>query len=234
MTETKERGAGTKEQVRFFANQVEARIIDGAEVLLGEDERLWLAGLMEDRGVDLKSLVVDEINIGEKTVRAESCDTGKGVKTLTAQTAFVEKAFGGRVKMIDVFQEMMEKTVKESKKTEVEGFVARYLAEHDHDGMVVYDESGDLLKCRLEAFISATHRLLLVVAQEGEEKSVFRQSDRYTLKFLRERVMRGWEKKKEAEKPAVTLSPTIARSDEKIIRSLPIGGVEVILETLLS
>lgn len=231
--ERKEVGVSSLEQAKFFANQVEARIIDGRTDLLGEPERLWLAGMLDSRGVNLKSLSADEVTVGELEIKSESCDTGKGVKTLTAQTAFVEKMLGGREKMAEVFQAMVGRTAKGSKKAEADGFVAKYFAEHDKDGLVTYDESGGLLKCRLEAFVSATHRLLLVLAQDSEDKSLACQSDKYALKFLRERVMRGWEKKKEAEKPVVTLSPTILRSDEKIIRSLPIGGLEVILETLL-
>ena len=236
MAEKTEQGVGSKEQTRFLANRVESRIVDGVTELLGEPERLWLAGLMEERGVNFKVLKSYEIRVGEMAIKAESCETGKGVGTLTAQTAFVEAALGGREKMAGAIQAMMEMTLKGERKEEARGFVTRYLAEHDKDGLVGYGTEGDLLKIRLEAFVSATHRLLVILAQDNEGKAFEHQNDKYVLKFLRERVMRGWEKKKtkETDKSVVTLSPVIKRSDEKIIRSLPIGGVEAIFEALLA
>ncbi len=220
MTETKECGADTKEQVRFFANQVEARIIDGAGVLLGEDERLWLAGLVEERGINLKVL-------GEKVERKN----GEKAGTLTTQTANLEKALGGRENMITLVQNIFDRLTKE-KTSESADFVATYLKNHtEDDGLVIFKETdGDAMRTKLEAIISVTHRLFKVLGAPSEEKSLSLQADEFTAKHLRERVIRRWEKNKDVK---LNPTPKVPRIDEKVIRSLPVGGIEAIFETLI-
>lgn len=225
MSERKELGANSKEQVRLFANQVEARIIDGKDKLIGEDERLWLRGIVEAKGISLDGL-------GEKFVRKNGKKTG----TLTNQTASLEKALGGRGNLDMLVQEIFDRLTK-NKTEETSNFVATYLKSHTgDDGLVIYTgNDSDLNRTRLEAIMSVTHRMLKILGAASEEKSLEFQGDESALKHLRERVMRGWEKKKinkETDKRVVKLSPGIKRDEEKIIRSLPIGGIEVILEIL--
>ena len=217
MTETsKGERKDWQDEVELFAQQIETRIIEGKAELLGISEREWLVKMLGNRGIDIS------------VVRGRKTETraGAGVHALIAQGDKLEKALGGRNELIDYLVRVIGRTTNKDG-VDINEYVRNYFKKHEYDGgnLINYDlNSGNLLDARIVAFVSATHRLLVYLSS-GEAVNDQAQ------KYLRERVIKGWEK---AGKGRVVLPrlAEVSRCDDNLTRSIPVGAVAVILDEL--
>lgn len=224
MTENQPRSE-VEVQVEFFARQVESRIVDGAPELLGTPERKWLRGLLADRGVDFDGIKV-----------RGSEDGTEGLKPHAMQPTSLEKALGGRERMVVYCQAVLEEVALEKNRPGLAGKAKEYLSQHTADnGVISLDlDSGDLADARMVAIVSATHRLLRVLSVD-DERALEIQSDKFTNQYLRERVLRRM------EKDGVVIAPRDAEKGEvprlvgnNKLRTLPKNGIEVIMRELMN
>ena len=208
--------------VDLLAKKIESRIVDGKAELVSEPERRMLRSLVERSGTNLGVLSEG------KTLDNE----GQQVQALVAQGNKLERALGEREKLISFLSEVIEKTVSEERRGQVAGHVAAYfeINESDDGRLVIYDlNSGNLLDSRIVATVSATHRLLKILSANSEEESLKWQKDEQSSKFLRGRILKGWEK---SGKVVLPRQIEVERSEGKLTRSLPVGGLGVIIDVL--
>lgn len=199
----------TREQIKFFGQQIEERAVGKEEMLLGEPERIWFRGLLERKNVDLGVLLQG------KTVDSE----GKEVHAVVAQGDKLERALGGRSALVDYVITVLKRLVASEKISEVDDFVRNYFKDNEYDDgrLIKYDlNSGKVWDCRMVAIVSGTNRLLKIIAAENEEKAKEWQNNDQTKKFLRDRILKGHGKEVEG----------------KLTRSLPADSVGVMLEIL--
>lgn len=225
------------ERTDFIGKQMEKKIGEGEEVFLEEQDRLFLKEMMERNGRSLEpikgpsdlsqqaeSLVEVFGQIGNETRRNQGCD---GVAAVVANTV---------VGLLDsksgtVFGEETE--IGEAEKEKVAGLIEEYFEEfYEKKFKVVLDkyEKGTWerkTQYRIEAVLAVTNKILWIVAAENEDEAKRRQNTPGMLKHLRERVIRGIEKEDGVE---LTEIPRIDKGE--VIRHLPKGGLEFILDTL--
>jgi hypothetical protein len=170
---------------------------------------LWFKGLVEKHGIDLNGLSLLKVNKSN----------GKEVHAVVAQGYKLEQALGGREALVNFLIKTIGRMVSEEEKAEVEPYVRGYFEDRDYDKqkLVRYDlNSEELLDTRIVAVVSATLRLLKILSAENETKAKEWQANGNADKFLRQRVLKG-----------AGMDVT-----DKTTRSLPVGGIAVILDEL--
>lgn len=219
------------EQVEHLGKMCEERIAKGESILIPQVDRAWLKNMAERTGINLDCFRKGEIQCGSKQVTLKNCDEGGKVGTLKAQTAFMIEALGNgdRNQAIKRIQVMLEATLNHPE--EAKDFVKKYFTEHqDEDGLIHYDDSGDLNKCRLEAIVSAGHRTLLILSRDLlEQESIQDEANDFTLKFLRERVLRGI---KDPSQIGADVKRFIPKKPGEKVRTLPEGKYAKLLGSL--
>lgn len=107
-------------------------------------------------------------------------------------------------------------------------------------GKIPTDEQRDQINWKIctmfliESAASTTYRLMEVINAHSENEAYDLQSDnRYVLKGLRERVVRGIEEKKEVKIEDIKRWESKKQGSKNVLRSLPVGGVGVILKNLI-
>lgn len=216
-----------------IGEKIEGRIVEGRKIIIKEDERIGLKEKIEARGIDLSRL--EGLTLDSK---------GKKVNALIGQGDKLEKALGGREELKKFLSAALKGIIKGERKNEIDSYLSGFFIGNSKDGesLTYYDlNSGDLVESRAVAIISAAYRILKIVSAESAEESEKWQTNDQTNEFLRERVIMGWEKvkiKKGEESVAVLSEPLIQEEMPRIKldtkrRTLPVGGLEVIVDALL-
>lgn len=203
----------TKEQLRFIGNQIEKRTIAGEAVIITEPERQWLGYMLEGRKVKLEALLTGETLFKDGT-KPKGSYIGQGAK--------LEVAMGGRENLIGYIGKVMKMTLKKQENIDVvDDFLKNYFQECEiEEGKLINYKasSGKLMDTRVLAIMSATHRILRIIASKGEDKAIGLQSDDNAQKYLKDRILGG-------------SGLPMSREDT---RTLPPGAVGVIFRALLA
>lgn len=218
------------EQLVSMGREVEKKIFKGEEVFLGEAERVWAKGLVERSGVDLGK-IEGKAMLGEQaTDLVEALGKEKAIGFVKDMVLGMLETGG------NVFGKGNTGNVEE-----VGRFVEEYMLEQTNRKDFVFDPkkykgdgtAGSNWKMntvyRIEAVMSATNKLMLILGAENENKAKELQASVEVSKHLRERVLRGLERSGEV------LDTDLPRGElkDQIIRFLPKGGLSKILEYLV-
>ncbi|SRR5258706_1246188 len=215
-----------REQVRFVGKRVETKIVEGEAMFINEVERMWIRSMVEKRGIDLSEME-DNRNLGNQA---------RGVANRMGEVEAVEFTSKVVLKMLDVKDGSVfgkGTPITEESRRDVEEFIEEYLGKKFMEGEIKFDPekyrgggtAGSNWKMntiyRIEAVLSATNKLMYILAGDSEEDGLARQKSEVVNTYLRQRVIRGMER-----------FEGIERKEKLIIRHLPKGGMSAILEHL--
>ena len=203
-----------KEGFWYEGDIIEGKIIFGKEVIVPENDRVRLIALVEGTGADLTKI--------------------EGPTDLKQQAKGLVDALG-----LDRANKLVEEVVVELLDAP-EGGVGDSISHEDVrmflDGYLnlkvrIENDWQKEAWYRMEAVISVTNKLMWILAADNEEKARSRQNTPGTLKYLRERVLRGYERAGDSLPDG--LERYVNEEGEKeAISHLPKGGMGVILEHL--
>jgi len=203
-----------KEGFWYEGDVIEGKVISGKEVIVPEEDRVRLRALVEGTGADLTK-IEGSTNLKEQA---------KGLVEALGLERANKLVEGVVVELLDAPGGGVDAGVSHE---EVRMFLEKYLnldagVKNDWQKKVWY---------RIEAVISVTSKLMWILAADDEEEAKRRQTTPGTLKHLRERVLRGY------ERAGDSLPSGLERYENKegekgVIRHLPKGGTGVILEHL--
>jgi|WetSurMetagenome_2_1015567.scaffolds.fasta_scaffold58176_3 hypothetical protein len=203
-----------KEGFWYEGDVIDGKIIAGKEVILPEEDRLRLKALVEGTGADLTKIE------GPTDLKQQA----KGLVDalgLDRANKLVEEVV---VELLDAPEGNVDNSIShEDVRIFLEGYLnSKVRIEKDWQREAWY---------RMEAVISVTNKLMWILAAEDEQEAIRRQNTPGILKYLRERVLRGYENAGDSL-PNGLERYVKEEGEKKEISHLPKGGVGVILEHL--
>ncbi len=210
-----------------IGEKIEARVVEGKKIIVDEDERIKLKERIEARGIDLSQL--EGLTLDSK---------GEKVNAVIGMGDKLERALGGREELKKFLSTALKGMIKGERKNEIDSYMSGFFMGNSKDGetLTYYDlNSGDLIESRAVSIISAAYRILKIVSAGTQVEAEKWQTNDQTNEFLRERVIMGWEKAmKKGDKIPEQAQREVSRpKEDKLRRTLPMGGLEVIMDALL-
>jgi len=224
----------SEERLRFVGKQMEQDILSGEEVILKEVDRVWLKESLEAAGVDL-GVIKESGGAEHQAARlVEALGVERTLELVTKTVKEIVELDGGSV---------YQKESGEPEGYDLEGFVRDFVGSQLSEEQFSFakDKFKSIWKAntvyRIEAVMSGMNRVMFMAGAADEEDGRARQESESVLHRLRERVLRGMERKNSVISGNVKRYEQTGDTEKdadyrRKIKHIPRGGMEIMMKNL--